>query len=46
MHVRDENFQFTEEAKYISDKIRDAIYPIYEECFRGGMSLFVRQQRD
>ena len=38
MQVRDEKLKWTDDAKYISDKIRDAIYPIFEECVRSGMS--------
>jgi len=39
MQVRDENFRWTEEVSRISDKIKAALEPIFEECVRGGMTL-------
>lgn len=39
MQVRDENFRWTEDASRISDKIKTAIEPIFEECVRNGMTL-------
>lgn len=39
MKFRDKNSHLTKEAIKISDKISDALEPIFEECIRGGMSL-------
>lgn len=39
MHVRDKNFCWTEDATRISDKIGQVLYPIFEECIQGGMTL-------
>lgn len=39
MQVRDENFRWTEDATRISDKIKIALEPIFEECVRNGMTL-------
>lgn len=39
MQVRDRNFRWTEDATNISDKIRDVLHPIFEDCVRNGMTL-------
>lgn len=39
MQVRDKNFRWTEDATKISDKVRDVLHPIFEDCVRNGMTL-------